>query len=833
MIPGKCRKVLLFGLKGRPVLDRRQLKIQGVRFARSLQMLFKTVAMFSADHSAAGALFQQSFEVLNVLVKEKGQFTLGFVDQRIMLNNVLTTERSLHQLESEFLKRGMGAITFQAGMTLAAYRRGMSVLIRPPRQIEEAGGLAEYLEKNALEFLRVFPAGKSQVRDESGDTVLDMDSESYLLAKVMEEIRPAGTSAFQAFEAILDSEGLGRGRSRDREAPRTATQGSGADAGGASGGAGAEAAGGAGGGAEGARAGSTGPGEAGLGPVGGLVEKYLQATLLEPAGAPQRSYVELARMIQDLRPEMALSQFPPERREQLRALPPDQMAAEIIEDTAVEWAGKHLLSAPGGAEAYIVEEEVVRVLLRALQSGKTAERLAVKLAKLAKTLPLSQATVHRIQEDLRWVTVPQKQKVETLRKLRSFGGHEFRRLAELLQELIKGDDRETATQLASHYLEVLRLESRAPEDTSRLPELFAVMASVRSDFWPKAAGLLISALKKTAEAALSADLSGPLTGKDYQHWKIQHCIVALSHKLVPYEEFVLIHRVGSAVEQLAAEDSGRHRECCGATLGTLLTPSAVERVLEIYLHAAHDVSAARMVATLLRWSGEEALARVFQELDQESTPSRRSALIRLIVRIGPTALELSRQHLRDHRPKVVCDACRLLVELHDPDLLPQLAPLLRHPNERVQKAAVTAIIQTRSPGRGIVLAEALPFLHSHLLEEVTGDLLFLRDPATVSALERFIFGPAMGKTRPLLLTVQALAVIPGEHVERLLGNILADPKLDVVVRRIAMIALIRSQTPTGEQVLREFRRSDPQDVMVREAEDALRALGRVAVPTQA
>ncbi|MGH8459237.1 MAG: hypothetical protein ACRESV_07795, partial [Nevskiales bacterium] len=375
------------------MLDRRQLKIQGVRFARSLQMLFKTVAMFSADHSAAAALFQQSFEVLNVLVKEKGQFTLGFVDQRIMLDNVLTTERSLHQLEGEFLRRSIGAITFQAGMTLAAYKRGMSVITRPTKQIEEAGGLVAYLEKNPLEFLRVFPASKSQVRDESGDTVLEMDSESYLLAKVMEEIRPAGTSAFQAFEAILESEGMGKGRGRGTESGGTAAPDSGAGIISGSPPLGSTNA----GARPGAATGSAGATSAGWGPGGSVVENYLQATLLDPAGAPQRSYVELARMIKDLRPEMVLSNFPPERREQLRAMPPDQMAAEVIEDTAVQWAGKHLATAPTGPDAYIVEEEVVRVLLRAVQTGKTAERLAVKLAKYAKTLPLSQATVHRIQ----------------------------------------------------------------------------------------------------------------------------------------------------------------------------------------------------------------------------------------------------------------------------------------------------------------------------------------------------------------------------------------------------------------------------------------------------
>jgi hypothetical protein len=112
------------------MLERNQLKSQGIRFARSLQMLFKVVGVFSAEHAAAATPFLQSFDLLNVLVKETGEFTVGFVDQRIMLNSILTTEKSLLPLENEFLKRSIGAVTFQAGMTLAAYKRSMGVITR-------------------------------------------------------------------------------------------------------------------------------------------------------------------------------------------------------------------------------------------------------------------------------------------------------------------------------------------------------------------------------------------------------------------------------------------------------------------------------------------------------------------------------------------------------------------------------------------------------------------------------------------------------------------------------------------------------------------------------
>src|SRR4051794_30270188 len=108
--------------------DVNQLKTKGVLFGRSLLMVFKTVNMFSTEHNAAIAPIQNSYAQLNNLVKEFGQFTIGFVDQRVMINKILTTEKSLLPLENEFLKRGIAAITFEAGLTQGGFKRGISVV---------------------------------------------------------------------------------------------------------------------------------------------------------------------------------------------------------------------------------------------------------------------------------------------------------------------------------------------------------------------------------------------------------------------------------------------------------------------------------------------------------------------------------------------------------------------------------------------------------------------------------------------------------------------------------------------------------------------------------
>jgi HEAT repeat protein len=834
------------------MLERNQLKSQGIRFALSLQMLFKNATMFSADHPAAVRSFHQSFDFLNVLVKGTGEFTVGFVDQRVMLNNILTSEHSLTHLENEFLKRGIGAITFQAGMTLASYKRGMGALARPVKAIEAAGGLAKYLEEQPLEFMRVFPASKSQTRTESGDTVLDMDSESYLMAKALSEIRSSGTTGIQDFENILQSAGVGgagTGEGTGAGGPGGFGPGGGGDGagfgvGGSGGGHGVGFGPGEGGGAmRGPGGGEGGPGGGGWGPGGGgpggsgsmvaataaapqpgvggpaqitsMVEGYLQSSLIDPENAPQRSYVELARVIRDMRPEFVLSSFSPGRREELRAMSPDQMAAEIIEDSAVKWAAQHLATAPSGPEAYIVEEEVVRVLLRSLQTTQTAQRLATKMAQYFKDLNMPTATTGRIQEELEWVVVPQKQKIETLLSLKHFNRHQFRRLLDLLRDLIKGVDKENATQLANHYMRLLAPESEAlPEEIGRIPELFGVVASVRTDFWHKSAELLAHALRSSKQ--------------EFEHGQILNCTVALARNSAIYEDFALVQTVGSALEKLAAKGPEKHQACCGAALSTLLTPTAIERVIEISMRKRDDAIGARAAAALLRWSGPVAISKVFQQLEDEQVTSNRFALIRLITRIGPPAIDLARQRLAHDRWYVVRNACKLLAELKDPELLRDLAPALRHSDERVQKAAAVAIMESRSHARSLIFAEALPYLHPHVLEEVLGDMLFLKDPAVLPALESFIFRDAHGQTRPLIAAVQALAAVPGRRAEQLLSNILSDSSLDMIIRRIAMVALVRSTTATSAKAMHEFIGGSPADPMTQECERTLKAMGRTA-----
>ncbi len=75
-----------------------------------------------------------------------------------------------------------------------------------------------------------------------------------------------------------------------------------------------------------------------------LVEASVQRSLLEEKGNPQKSYTSLARILRTTGVDKILEHFPQERRQELTTLPPEQLASEYIEDTALQLAGAKLKS---------------------------------------------------------------------------------------------------------------------------------------------------------------------------------------------------------------------------------------------------------------------------------------------------------------------------------------------------------------------------------------------------------------------------------------------------------------------------------------------------------
>ena len=212
----------------------------------------------------------------------------------------------------------------------------------------------------------------------------------------------------------------------------------------------------------------------------------------------------------------------------------------------------------------------------------------------------------------------------------------------------------------------------------------------------------------------------------------------------------------------------------------------------------------------------ERILRVVSELKVEP-----ESLLQML--LGKSAAEALSEKISGPQWYVVRNAVTAMAELADPALLDRLEPALSHSDERVQQAAVTAVLKTRSPARGLSLARALPALKPAVLETVLDDLLVLKEPQVVPHLEQFLRQRGDDRRAHLLQkAVAALWSIGTEDAARALLNCANEATLERPLRVAALRALARLELPFAQQALQEFV-SDTSEAML--AEEARKLLG--------
>lgn len=757
------------------MLDKKQLKVQGLRFARSLQMLVKMANMFSADHKSVSGLMRRSYEQLNPLLKQTRYLTFGFVEQRVLLNNILTVEDTLKPLENEFLKRGIGAVTFDAGITLAAFTRAIAALAASPKAIEESGGLMPFLEQRQLEFVRIFPANKNEVRNEDGDTVLDVGSEEYLISKALANINPGSAQGIEAILGHFEATGDGSGGGGGTGLAVSAGTGSGTGGGGGTGT-------GGGGLVYGLPPGASGHGQGSgsyLTEVQRMAEQKFEASLANPDEDPQKAYIELGKILMGLRPDQVLSNLAGSSAGQGDASSKEEVTAEVFEDTALRWALRRLAATPTGEEGVIVEEQIFRVLMRSLQATHAASRLAQKLAQYAREYALPKHILERLQQEVRWLTLTPQAKFRELLSLEHPSASQFRRMLDLIKELIRLGSPEQAVALGAHYFSIFEDHTSIRiEEVGRIPELLRSLGGIQAEFW-------MTAEQQLAQALFSTALNQLL------HVQVVNALVALARIAATYEDFDLVRRVGGALEESGVRAPAVHRLCCVPAPRLLLPPSSADRITEIFLERKHDSPWVKTVTIVLRWAEAPSIERIFLRLDTEPQASNRLALVRLLGRLGPSGLPSARQRLKHSEWYVVRNACKILAELKDPDLLANLSPVLGHEDERVQNAALQAVKESRLSGRKTVIARALPLLSPALVEDAMSELMFQMDADSLPILEEHFTTTWPDETRVLARVVELIGTIPQAPAAEVLARISLNEQLHETVRKAAQQALSR------------------------------------------
>jgi hypothetical protein len=860
------------------VVDKNRLKIEGLKFGRVLQSVFRLASMFSVDHRAVDSAVRQSYEALNALVKQVQQFTFGFIDHRVLLNNILTPDRTLRNLESEFSKRGIGAVTFPAGITLGGFRRLLSIICDTPENIEANGGIRRYYERNGIEGVRVIAGVKGASSME--ETVLEGDPESLLAAQrmamesqpnmgldlLMEAVGmnsgltdeeeggprgplggPAGT-AQNSPDMISSEESAAGGRGSLGASPFTAGSspaGGGTDQAGIGEGkafpalrtispssdhlAAARGPGGTGLGtgsdesaaaapAVNAGAGRPAPGfgfaRVASSAIAGdpnqvfdIAQKALLRSFSNPSADPAQALMALAHMLEEFNPDVLLPALSAEKRSAFEGKPARDIASDFMEDVAAQWATNRLASAAQQEDAAMAEAEVIRVLQRSLDATLTVERMLNKLSNLFQKADLPPEFFGRIQQELRWMELTEEEKFKHLMALQRYSAAEFKRLSTYVKNSVRRGELQEAMELVEHYFAILDLSSRELQvvELARMPELMQSIARLQT---------------KELMQRLAERLAGPLVDETFRGWYHTHLANALAtaaHCMAPYEDFDGIYQIAQNLERSRLRNPQLHKDCCAEALGNVLGPRSIERLVELYTLRRYGQ---RMVVSILRLMGRLGAEKIFQRLEEEKVASNRLALIRLISQMGSLGHDVARCRLRDGRWYVVRNACLVLTESHDPEIIHEMRDPLGHSDERVQAAAFQVIVKTKAAGKAAALADALPQLKPHVLEEALKELRYMKAAESVPGLESFITHRDE-RLREKEEAMHALAATPQNVSADALARILRNAEIPPSIRRIAIHTLGKSDLPVAYQALAEVASRVPHDPMARESQAAL------------
>ena len=741
------------------MIEKAQLKKQGLEFARSLQRVFKIALLYSINHTAVNTALEQSYAALNSLleVTKPFPFTFGFASQRVLLNNILTTDTSLASLRKEFSKRGMGAVCFLPDLSVDNFKRGLALLVTKPEAIEQAGGIKAFLDQNPIEGMRILPAGKQEKEGE--DTELETDAESFLAGQYSGE-KSCGPG-LRGLDILLQSAGI--------EMPDKLPNGGGG--------------------------------------LFTLAEQAARTAIVDPDRDPRVTVAALSRVLEELTPENLVSALPASRRTELSGRPAQEVATELAENMAVEWVAMRL-SASAGDTSVAGEEvvrEVVRVLSRVIKATQVSQRLLGKLGRYMEASNLPSDVSSRVRQELTWFVLSREEKADHLTRLDRYGAQDFHHLLGFIEELKKEGAVEEMRRVSDHYFGVLI--SASPE--SRAEELVRTPELVRAIAGSETAELVRTLVERLFPLLTEGDDSNPAC-----HERVANCLAETAGCAAEYEDFEFFHRIGMELARSRERDETGHTDCCGKALREFLSSSSIERLVDLSLEKHDEPGWLRKVTSLLKWAGREGSEAAFRKLEEETIGANRMRLLRMIGRLGSDAIQVARTRLEDERWYVVRNACNILGELRDPELPWQLGEALRHSDGRVQQAAVTSIVKSRAEGRGMAMAEALPHLQPHLTEAVLDELTFLKDASAVEWLEEFVFQESAPKAAALEKAVQALSAIASESAVEVLGKLLSDKRQASSVRKFALAALNRSPLNRPGQLLGEFARLLPDDLLV-------------------
>jgi hypothetical protein len=498
-----------------------------------------------------------------------------------------------------------------------------------------------------------------------------------------------------------------------------------------------------------------------------------------------QSAVEATASNQDTRPEsviLALAVFLDNTAPgQLPALPgvqgqelmtSQQLASELWESMTAQWLGSRFSASSSEAQVATLQGDAAELLARAKNASAMAERILTRLARLFEEQQLPPEWLQPIRRELGFYLLSFAEQKTRLMALKELSPADLRRMFRAIKGLVQEDSTPDAIALAEHCCKILLADQERTELIGRIPEVLGLIPPASQ------ARALRAATEQLAPALLEANVSAAKW-----HESIAACLGALGQQASRVEDFELVLEIASQFEQIIAESPDLHVTCCGEARRQLLPAEIIGRLVEVALEKSESGDRQRTAFALLRQS-EPAIERLFDRLEEEQNALIRFRIMRLAGQLREAGIASVVKRLGDERWYVVRNSCLLLGEMRDPDAIVHLAPALRHPDERVQRAAFQTLQKSRLTGCVRVYADALAELAPAVLEPALDEIMLGRDRSCVAGLCRLVTQGGPDRSRFAARAVQIAVALDSAACVALLGEAVKAPGISEVVRSL-------------------------------------------------
>lgn len=346
-----------------------------------------------------------------------------------------------------------------------------------------------------------------------------------------------------------------------------------------------------------------------------------------------------------------------------------------------------------------------------------------------------------------------------------------------------------------------------PEWPALLARAQSLLAQACTGSLPAIAQPLLEVLSPRLSLITSAAAAAPLLGS----------VASLAAAAGEAQDFNLATTAAALLSQIASSESPLAAEA-QQLQSNLLRPHTLSTLVVTYLDKKADADACQAIQKLLKRVGGQAAAELAAVLEKETNAPRRYRNLQLLKMLGKPAIPALAQKLAHSDASLVRDITAALGEMNDAAILNHLAPALRHPDERVQAAAVLAAQRTRSPDRAAVLARCLGDLKRTVLDNVLDDLVLLKEPAAAPFLEEFVMKHPQGVLfQHIEKALFALGASETAAAVQAVLRCASTPDLPFPYRQTAVRVLGRMQQKGAHQALKFFAKNEPDKQLREEA----------------